>query len=153
MQIKLKKKFFFQKIKKIFFKLLFMRLIRDVCIIKLLYKTFFDILNNFQDISLNAKNSSSHKGWFHPLEPFLGRIIFKYIYLPPLHVCKVSSKSEFSSSRDSLVSIMYSQVLNYELNNIHIGLGKKFLRVLPALGSHNSGNINRIWQYLCAFKR
>jgi len=41
--------------------------------IKLLYETFSDILNNFQDISSNAKSSSTHKGWFHPLEPFLGR--------------------------------------------------------------------------------
>jgi len=49
-----------------------MRLIRGVCIIKLLYETFFDILNNFQDTSSNAKNFSTHKG-FHPLEPFLGR--------------------------------------------------------------------------------
>jgi len=32
-----------------------MRLIRGVCIIKLLYETFFDILNNFQDILSNAK--------------------------------------------------------------------------------------------------
>jgi len=39
-----------------------MRLIRGVCIIKLLYETFFDISNNFQDISSNAKSSSTHKG-------------------------------------------------------------------------------------------
>jgi len=75
MQIKLKKKIFFQKIKKnllkkLFFKLLFMRLIRGVCIIKLLYETFFDISNNFQDISSNAKNSSSHKRWFYLLDRF-----------------------------------------------------------------------------------
>jgi len=50
-----------------------MRLIRDVYITKLLYETFFDISNNFQDISSNVKKSSSHKGWYHPLEPFLGR--------------------------------------------------------------------------------
>jgi len=50
-----------------------MRLIRGVYIIKLLYETFFDIWNNFQDISSYAKNSSSHKGWFHSLEPFLSR--------------------------------------------------------------------------------
>jgi len=50
-----------------------MRLIKGVCIIKLLYETFFDILNNFQDVSSNAKNSSSYKEWFHALEPFLGR--------------------------------------------------------------------------------
>jgi len=49
-----------------------MRLIRDVYITKLLYEIFFDISNNFQDISI-VKNSSSHKGWFHPLEPFLSR--------------------------------------------------------------------------------
>jgi len=76
----LKKKIFFQKIEKkiylqnYFFKLLFMRLIKGVCIIKLLYEIFFDISNNFQDISLNAKSSSTHKG-FYPLcvKPFLGR--------------------------------------------------------------------------------
>jgi len=39
-----------------------MRLIRDVYITKLLYETFFDISNNFQDIPSNVKNSSSHKG-------------------------------------------------------------------------------------------
>jgi len=50
-----------------------MRLIRNVYIIKLLYETFYDISNNFRDILSNAKNSSSHKGWFHPLKPFLGR--------------------------------------------------------------------------------
>jgi len=47
-----------------------MRLIRGVCIIKLLYETFFYILNNFQDILSNAKNFSTHKGWFHPLNRF-----------------------------------------------------------------------------------
>jgi len=31
--------------------------------------------------------------------------------------------------------------------NLYIGLGKRFLRILPALKSHNSGSINRIWQY------
>jgi len=77
-KLNLKKNFFLKKLKKnllkkFFFKLLFMRLIRDICIIKLLYETFFDILHNFQDISSNAKNSSSHKGWFHPLKSFLGR--------------------------------------------------------------------------------
>jgi len=83
-----------------------MRLIRDIYITKLLYETFFDISNNFQDISSNVKNSSSHKGWFHPLEPFLNcnGIISKFIYLPSLHVYKVSLKSEFSSWRGSLVS-------------------------------------------------
>jgi len=36
----------------------------------------------------------------------------------------------------------------------YIRLGKKFLRILPmALGSHNSDDINRIWQYLRAFER
>jgi len=65
---KIKKKIFFQKIKKknylknYFFQLLFIRLIRGVCILKLLYETFFYISNNFQDISSNAKNSSTHKG-------------------------------------------------------------------------------------------
>jgi len=44
-----------------------MRLIRGVYIIKLLYETFFDILNNFQDISSNAKNPPLHiKGGFTP---------------------------------------------------------------------------------------
>jgi len=75
---KIKKIFFSKNLKKIylknyFFKLLFIRLIRGVCIIKLLYETFFDISNNFQYISSNAKNSSSHKGWFYLLVPFLGR--------------------------------------------------------------------------------
>jgi len=76
---KIKKKIFFSKnlkkiyLKNYFFKLLFMRLIRDVYITKLLYEIFFDISNIFQDISSNVKDSSSHKGWFHPLEPFLGR--------------------------------------------------------------------------------
>jgi len=47
-------------------------LIRGVFIIKLLYETFFDISNNFRDISSTTKSFSIHKGWFHPLEPFLG---------------------------------------------------------------------------------
>jgi len=40
-----------------------MRLIRSVFVIKFLYETFFDISNNFRDISSKGKNSSTHKGW------------------------------------------------------------------------------------------
>jgi len=35
---------------------------------------------------------------------------------------------------------------------VYIGLRKKFLRILPIDGSHNSANINLIWQYVCVWK-
>jgi len=71
-----------------------MRLIRCVCIIKLLYERFFDISINYFiiifNISSNAKSSSTHK-LVSPLRTVFEpqRIISKFIYLssPPLHVC------------------------------------------------------------------
>jgi len=43
-----------------------MRLIRDVYITKLLYETFFDISNNFQDISSNIKTPLHIRDGFIP---------------------------------------------------------------------------------------
>jgi len=86
-----------------------MQLIRGVCIIKLLYEIFFDIANNFQDIYRQMQKISLHiRGGFTVFGP--QRIISKFMYLPPLHVCKVSSKSKFSSSQGSLVSVNLEEI-------------------------------------------